>query len=288
MRAVVLLILVAAAGVLYADARDDLSRVKNDLDSLKSRLDDTKSKADKYLEQSTKLREMDKEQLAQLVEQICKLDIARDGDEIDRLAKELRDKIVDRVRREYDRTVDDGGRMIDQIERVMNDAKSLRDRAKDLKGREEIKDDASRVFDDIGRTVELIDRLMEKVQSDRKTLDRIKEGVMAGANNPTIRARMEYGKQKHRELQSSRNCDEKETVLSSGRPDCIKFAPDACVVIEFKPDTYSTSAAKSQAEGYLRDVRDKFKNDDRAKRCRQTSDGPFFEAVGETYPACRL
>jgi hypothetical protein len=37
----------------------------------------------------------------------------------------------------------------------------------------------------------------------------------------------------------------------------------------------------------VRDVRDRFKNDDRAKQCKQESDGPVFNAVGETYTACR-
>jgi hypothetical protein len=67
----------------------------------------------------------------------------------------------------------------------------------------------------------------------------------------------------------------------------MSFTPENCVVIEFKPDTYSTSAAKSEAEGYLRDVRDKYKTDDRAKKCKQDSNGPVFEPKGELYPACR-
>jgi hypothetical protein len=129
--------------------------------------------------------------------------------------------------------------------------------------------------------------LFEKINTDRSTLDRVKDGAMSGANNPLFRASMEYGKEMHRRLQSDRRCDEKETVLSSGRPDCIKFDRDDCKVIEFKPDTYSTNDAESQASGYLRDVRDKFKNDDRAKLCKQDSDGPMFRAVGELYTACK-
>jgi len=111
---------------------------------------------------------------------------------------------------------------------------------------------------------------------------------MAGANNPTIRARMEYGKQMHKKMQDDFECDEKEVVLSSGRPDCIKFDQDDCKVIEFKPDTLTESDAARQASDYLEDVRDKFKDDERAKRCKQTSEGrPIFEAVGKLYTACR-
>ena len=76
-------------------------------------------------------------------------------------------------------------------------------------------------------------------------------------------------------------------MLSSGKPDCIKFDQDDCKVIEFKPDTYSTGQAEQQADGYVRDVRDRFKSDDRAKRCKQDSDGPIFKAKGELYTACR-
>ncbi|MEP6859963.1 MAG: hypothetical protein ABJE66_05045 [Deltaproteobacteria bacterium] len=46
-------------------------------------------------------------------------------------------------------------------------------------------------------------------------------------------------------------------------------------------------SVSDQAARYVSDVRDRFKNDDRAKRCKQTSDGPLFEAAGELYPACR-
>ena len=108
---------------------------------------------------------------------------------------------------------------------------------------------------------------------------------MAGANNPTIRARMEYGKEKHKEMQAG--CHESEVVLSSGRPDCIMFDENDCAVIEFKPDTYSESDARSQAAGYIEDVRAKFKDDDRAKKCKHNDDGPIFEARAKLYPACR-
>ena len=120
------------------------------------------------------------------------------------------------------------------------------------------------------------------VEADPAALRGLIDGWMAH-----IRARMEFGKEMHRKLQSDRGCHEKELTLSSGRPDCIRFDPGDCKVIEFKPDTYSTSDAKDQAERYLRDVRERFKTDDRAKQCQQNSDGPIFKAVGETYAACR-
>ncbi|MEP6859968.1 MAG: hypothetical protein ABJE66_05070 [Deltaproteobacteria bacterium] len=281
------LAVVTMARVLYADSRDDLSRVKSDYDSVKSYYDTAKSKLGSYLDGSVKLRAMDKDQLTELVNQICKLDIERDDDEADRLAKELRDKVIDRVKREYDRTVDDGSRVFDDLGHLESEAKSVRDRAKELESRDEIKSDAEQLRQDIEKTQGAISDLFDSLKKDRSTLDRVKEGVMNGSNNPTIRARMDYGKQKHKDMQSSFSCDEKETVLSSGRPDCIKFEQDNCKVIEFKPDTYSVGQAESQARSYIEDVRNRFKNDDRAKRCKQNSDGPIFREVGELYPACR-
>ena len=269
-----------------ADARDDLSRVKSDYDSVRSHDDNAKSKLDSYLDESVKLRAMDKDQLNDLVTQICKLDIERDDDEAERLAKDLRDKVVERVKREYERTVDDGSHVLDDLGRLEGEAKSARERAKELEGKDETKAEAEQLRQEIEKTQAAIAKLFERLNSDRSTLDRVKEGVMNGSNNPTIRARMDYGKQKHKDMQSSFGCDEKESVLSSGRPDCIKFEQGDCKVIEFKPDTYSESDARAQAARYISDVRDRFKDDERAKRCKQEN-GPVFRAAAELYSACK-
>ena len=102
-----------------------------------------------------------------------------------------------------------------------------------------------------------------------------------------FRAAMDWGKAKHEYNQ--RICDEKEISLSSGRPDCVSFRKDACAVWEFKPSTVGESAARSQAERYLSDVKRYFKDDPRAKEsCKKDSDGlPVFEAKGVTYEACK-
>ena len=282
-----IVLVVALAGILHADGRDDLSRAKDDYDSLSSRLDSVKSDVDGYLDESVKLRQMDKDQLDQLITQICKLDIERDDDAADRIAKDLRDKVVDTVRAEYDRTVDAGSHVWDELGSLESDAKSLRDRVHDLEDDDSVKDDAESLREQVDEMIERIDKLMDKINRDRSTLDRVKDGVMAGSNNPTIRARMEYGKEMHKKMQEDYECDEKEVELSSGRPDCIKFDQDDCQVIEFKPDTLSEGEAVAQADGYIEDVRDKFKDDERAKKCKQTSDGPIFRAVGKLYTACR-
>jgi hypothetical protein len=275
------------AGVIYADTRDDLSSARHDYDELKSRADDAKDHLATYLEESIRLRALDTDQLIDLITQICKLDIERDGDDAEQLAKDMSDKAIERVRGGYDRTTDDGSHVFDELGRVESGAKSLRDRVHDLQDKEDIADDASRLHDDLDKLVERLDRMFEKLNADRRSLDNVKNGVMNGTNNPTIRARIEYGKEMHRKMQSDRGCDETETSLSSGRPDCIKFDADDCKVIEFKPDTWDKEPAAAQAQSYINDVRDHFKDDERVKRCRQNADGAIYRAVGETYPACR-
>ena len=149
-----------------------------------------------------------------------------------------------------------------------------------------VKSDRSTLIDQLSRAIDETDRLYSKIQDDFRSLSNVKEGVMNGANNPKIRAAMEHGKRRHVDMQSS--CHEKETVRSSGRPDCIYFHRDECKVVELNPSTVGESAARSQAERYLSDVQRYFKEDKRAiENCRKDSSGlPIFSADGKTYNAC--
>lgn len=281
--------LALGAGIAAADPVDDLSNRKRDWDQIKGRLNETSRKVDSYLEKSAKLRAMDKSELDALITQICRLDIARDDDEADRLAKSIRDKVVDNVRREFENLDDEAEDLFgDDVEEVMNDAKSLRENTKGLTSYAEVKDETEELLDEMGEAIDdFTDRVYEKFTADYRTLSNLKEGVINGSNNPKIRAAMEYGKEKH--IYNQRICEEKELSLSSGRPDCVSFQKDSCVVWEFKPDTYSESDAESQAKRYISDVQEKFKDDSRAlQNCKKDSDGkPIFEAKGVTYPACR-
>lgn len=285
----VLIALALCAGTSAAAPKDDLSNRKNEWDRVKQRMDETSRKVDSYMNKSRNLRAMDKSELDALITQICKLDIARNDDEADRLAKSIRDRMVDNVRREYDSLNSEADRLGGgDVERVMNDAKSLRDNTKSLTSQAEIKDDTEKLLREMSDAIDgFTTRVYEKFTSDYRTLTNLKEGVMNGSNNPRIRAAMEYGKEKH--IYNQRICEEKELSLSSGRPDCVSFQKDNCTVWEFKPSTYSESEARSQAERYLRDVQDRFKDDRRAlENCKKDSSGkPVFEAKGVTYPACR-
>ncbi len=283
------LVFALLAGAAAAGPADDLYNRKSDWERMQRRMDDAANNVERYLDKSRKLREMDKTELASLINQVCRLDIARNDDEADRLAKSMRDKVVDNVRREYDNLNSEADRLMgNEIERVLNDAKSLRDNTKGLTSYPEVRNDTESLLRNMGDRIDsFTSRVYERFSTDYRTLANLKEGVINGSNNPRIRAAMEYGKEKH--IYNQRICEEKELSLSSGRPDCVSFQKDSCTVWEFKPDTYSESEARSQAERYVRDVQDRFKDDRRAlDNCKKDSSGkPIFEARGVTYPACR-
>lgn len=276
-------------GAAAAAPANDLSNRKSDWDRMKRRMDDTSANVERYLEKSRKLREMDKTEINALIDQICRLDIARNDDEADRLAKSMRDKVVNNVQREFDNLNSEADRLFgNEVENVLNDAKGLRDNTKGLTSYPETKSDTESLLRTMSEQIDSFTvRVYERFSADYRTLSNLKQGVINGSNNPRIRAAMEYGKEKH--VYNQRICEEKELSLSSGRPDCVSFQKDSCIVWEFKPNTYSESEAKSQAEKYLRDVQDKFKDDRRAlDNCKKDSSGkPIFEARGVTYPACR-
>ena len=276
-------------GTAVAAPADDLNNRKSEWERIKRRMDDTSTNVERYLEKSRKLREMDKAELNTLIEQVCRLDVARNDDDADRLAKSMRDKVVDNVRREFDNLNAEADRLFgNEVERVMNDAKGLRDSTKGLTAYPETKSDTETLLRTMSEQIDnYTNRAYDKFSADYRTLSNLKQGVINGSNNPRIRAAMDYGKEKH--IYNQRICEEKELSLSSGRPDCVSFQKDNCLVWEFKPDTYSESEARSQAERYVRDVQDRFKDDRRAlDNCKKDLSGkPIFEARGVTYPACR-
>jgi cytochrome c556 len=289
---VTVLVLAMAASTVKAGPKDDLESRRNDWKSIVSRMEDMSKRVDDYLEQSKKLREVDKTELEKLIAQICGLDIERDNDEGDQTAKSISDKVVDTVRRDYDSFSAVADKVESDAEKLLGDAKAVREATKDLRSNDEIKDDVDKFLTEMSEGIDrFTERVWQKLNTDYKTLDNVKNGVMKGTNNPKIRAAVEYGKEKH--VYNQRICDEKEVVLpSGGRPDCVSFLKDNCAVWEFKPDsTFNDSSAADYARKYyLDEVIAKFKDDDRAKaNCKKDSNNvPIFEAKGAVYPACNL
>jgi hypothetical protein len=272
--------------IVNAGPSDDLARLSSDFSTLKSEYDDLNSKVNDHLSSSRKLREMDKDEITKLIIQICNLDVERNDDEEERIAKSLTDKVQSNVKKVYEDVKSAGENWQYKISQLQDKLKTNAYYTEPFTKIDEVKSDATRLYEQINYTRELVAKVYDNLDTDLKTLKNVNEGVINGASNPRIRAAMDWGKAKHEYNQ--RICAEKEISLSSGRPDCVSFNRDACTVWEFKPDSIGESAAKSQAERYLSDVARHFRDDPRAKEnCKKDSDGnPIFEARGQTYPAC--
>jgi hypothetical protein len=279
----VLLVAVSAE----AGPNDDMARLNGDFYALQKEYEGLDSGVDTFLAGSRKLREMDRDEITRLIIQICNLDIERNDDEEERIAKSLVEKVQSNVRSEYGTLESSGKDWRYKIAQFQDKLKGAARNTEPYTKIDEVKSDASKLLDQIRSQQDLAGRLWDKIVKDYDTLTNVKDGVMLGANNPRLRAAMDWGKAKHEYNQ--RICDEKEVVLSSGRPDCVSFRKDACAVWEFKPSTVGESAAKSQAERYVSDVQRYFKDDSRAKEnCKKDSNGlPIFEAKGVTYEACK-
>lgn len=215
--------LLVGSGIAGADARSDLDSRKRDFENLKRELDGRKGEVDKYLENSRLLRSFDKDEMEKLIKAMCAQDVERDGDEAERINKDLGDRAIDTVRRKWDDVTREWDGTEDRTERTLNDLKSFRDKVKYIPEEDAVKSERSSLLDQVERALNDTDRLYAKLQDDYRSLSNVKEGIMNGANNPKIRASMEYGKRKHSDMQSSYSCDEREVVLSSGRADCVKF-----------------------------------------------------------------
>ncbi len=280
-----------SGGDAGADAQSDLDYYRRQYDDLKSQYDRLEGDSDRYLEHSKSLRAFDVEELDKLIKAMCGLDVERSGDDPDQLNKEMTAKAVQTVRDNYEATEDEWEKLDYRNEHLQDDLESVGRSVESISTEDElVKTARDALLDEISKTYDRTTRLHEKVKADLQSLTNVKEGTMNGANNPRIKAALEYGKLKHVEMQAYRYCHERETVLSSGgRPDCVLFIKDDCRVIEFKPDRVGESAARSEAAAYVPEVVKYFtdKNDPRLGECKKDSNNvPIFEAYGETYPAC--
>ena len=102
-------------------------------------------------------------------------------------------------------------------------------------------------------------------------LEKLKNYELQGSNNPAIRAKMEWGKKRHLDLQgsctyaeleiSSSDCDNRVRPGSGCRVDCVKTG-STCVVIEFKPDNPPAKAEGDvQLTSYISGLRAWYQRD---------------------------
>lgn len=88
--------------------------------------------------------------------------------------------------------------------------------------------------------------VMAGIEKNLANMEKLKSYELLGSNNPNLRARMEWGKKRHEELQ--RGCSISELAIvethcnnlirpgSGCRLDCLKSG-STCQIIEFKPDS---------------------------------------------------
>jgi hypothetical protein len=288
-------VLLALSATVFGSADDtsDLADLTRELQEQENVLKTLVSKHEAHIRTSRDLRSFDEEQLKELIVKLCGLDEQRDGTEAKRIADGLERVASERVQEKFDDVFGAGDQLFREADYLSDQFERLADEADDLDDStdEEVKKGAIALVPRINVGFELAKKMVTQMGADLNSLSNVKSGTMLGANNATIRAKMDYGKLKHQELQRTEQCDAKEVTLSSGRPDCVRFIENDCQVVEFKPDTYSESDAARQAERYVKDVQNEYKDLSAAKTCRQVTEGdvslPVFRPVGYLYPACR-
>jgi hypothetical protein len=92
-------------------------------------------------------------------------------------------------------------------------------------------------------------------------------GVLMGAQNPKVRARIEVGKRKHKDYQeSSSNCTKSEVKVGDGFIDCVKVDGGYCHIIEIKPNNDKAVAKGwTQVKRYQSDLLDQWRDKDKAR-----------------------
>jgi hypothetical protein len=136
-------------------------------------------------------------------------------------------------------------------------------------------------------------RLRSRIVAARKRLNETKAlGLLKGANNPQLRARLEYGKTMHKSLQD--NCDAAEVPIG-GFIDCVKVSSKTCTIIEIKPNNdWSKSKGEEQLVRYVKAVERKFRDEgakgftDKSKVFLQCIDGDRIDLATklQTYDFC--
>lgn len=80
-------------------------------------------------------------------------------------------------------------------------------------------------------------RLREEVQKAMASAQGILDGELGGANDPQVRARIEFGRNEHKRIQNDRGkCTQDEVTFGSVRVDCIRVSGNVCYVVEIKPN----------------------------------------------------
>jgi hypothetical protein len=105
--------------------------------------------------------------------------------------------------------------------------------------------------------------VVEGIRANRTTLEKIKSSDLLGSNNPKIKAKLQYGIDKHKDLQSSmcssgypefemsgNDCPNTVRPGSGCRADCV-LSGGTCMIVEIKPDSdQAKREGKDQRDAY--------------------------------------
>lgn len=273
-------------GALWADDASDLDSYERELSSWEEKL---KKSIERSRELNDSVKEMlkhNQEALEDLIDEMCALDVEQRGDDAYDKAEDMVEEVQRRAEGRYREIVDDAEDLKEDVDYIVDQLDDLVDDIDDLTDSEQVGDDAEKLIGRANQAWDLSKKTFSELDKREDQITRAATGVLRGANDPLIAARMKHGIEMHKEMQSDFDCDEKEYSAGGGYADCISF--EKCTVWEFKPSGYSDSSARSQLERYLPDIRDDFKDHSEVKEnCEFDSNGlPKFKALMATYPRC--
>jgi hypothetical protein len=115
-------------------------------------------------------------------------------------------------------------------------------------------------------------QVIAEIDKNLTNLEKLKRYELLGSNNPKLRAKMEWGKKRHIDLQrgcavseleiTSTDCNNRVRPGSGCRLDCLKASSGSCTIIEFKPDTQpAKDEARDQLTSYLGGLRNWYRRD---------------------------
>lgn len=200
------------------------------------------TKAWDHLKQSKSYRSYDAGEMKTLITKVCGLDHERDGDEADRLAQRMAQDAISRTKSKLSQLDRSHGQAEQGLHQAQKLITTMQTRWKAQAQR----------MKELQKSRDSISGLLGQLRGDQRAYRNVGAGNLYGTNNPKIRASVEYGQRKHKELQSSLGCDLAELDVGGGRVDCVKLS--ACSIWEIKPQGYSRGEALEQAQRYAAGV----------------------------------
>lgn len=265
----------ACSRLALGERHPDVERALQDLRIYKGNVKETyrtlKADYDSWLSEVKKLRELTQQDREEIRKVMCSA-----GEyEVDQKVKEVADRWANNISSVYST--------------ILGQADRLQRRADDIKK----------------RAPKAAPKLIRAIQDNLATLEKLKNYELQGSNNPKIRTKLEYGKSKHRDMQSG--CSYKELEISSSycsnaiRPgsgcsvDCVQTS-STCTIIEIKPNNSRArddgdSQVRSYEEGlrqwHRKDKASLFSKYSSLQQCEK-SDGSGLELRTEvrTYDFC--